>query len=81
MEDRRRPRRPHDALDGAPRACPGRLFIDRRRKPFPFHGQAWAEALAQRPGSRVEAFDTGHWVMVAAPERFHALLRDWLLAP
>lgn len=60
-------------------ACP-MLFIHGRRKPFRFHSKAWADALAQRAGSRVEVFDTGHWVMLEAPERFHAVVRQWLLA-
>lgn len=60
-------------------ACP-MLFIHGRRKPFRFHSRAWAEALAQRAGSRVEALDTGHWVMCDAPERFHAVVGEWLLA-
>jgi pimeloyl-ACP methyl ester carboxylesterase len=59
-------------------ACP-MLFIHGRRKPFSFHSPAWADALARRPGSRVESFETGHWVMTRAPQRFNALVREWLL--
>jgi pimeloyl-ACP methyl ester carboxylesterase len=58
-------------------ACP-MLFIYARRKPFRFHTTAWAEALARVPGNRVEAFDTGHWVMAQAPGRFNQLVREWL---
>ncbi|HEY8357699.1 MAG TPA: alpha/beta fold hydrolase, partial [Ramlibacter sp.] len=68
----------HTALPFRP-ACP-MLFIHGLRKPFPFHSAPWADALSRQPGSRVEAFDTGHWVMVAAPARFNQLVRDWLLA-
>ena len=59
--------------------CP-MLFVHGKRKPFPFHTEAWAQAIARRPGSRVEAFDTGHWVMVRGRERFNQVLRQWLLA-
>lgn len=59
--------------------CP-MLFVYGTRKPFPFHTEAWAQAIARRPGSRVEAFDTGHWVMVRGRERFNQVLRQWLLA-
>lgn len=59
-------------------ACP-MLFVYGKRKPFRFHSGAWAEELGRRPGCRVEAFDTGHWVMSEAPERFHRVLREWLL--
>ena len=57
--------------------CP-MLFVYGRRKPFMFHSRAWAEALASQPGSRVEAFDTGHWIMTKDPVGFHRVLRDWL---
>jgi cis-3-alkyl-4-acyloxetan-2-one decarboxylase len=59
--------------------CP-MLFVYGRRKPFMFHSRAWAEALAGQPGSRVEAFDTGHWVMTKDPAGFHRVLRDWLVS-
>ena len=58
-------------------ACP-MLFIYGRRKPVMFHSSAWAEAVATRPGSRVLAFDTGHWVMVERPEQFNRAVADWL---
>jgi cis-3-alkyl-4-acyloxetan-2-one decarboxylase len=59
-------------------ACP-MFFAWGRRKPFQFHTPRWADALAARPECRVEAFGTGHWVMLDAPQRFHAMLREWLL--
>ncbi|TWO73251.1 alpha/beta hydrolase [Caenimonas sedimenti] len=59
-------------------SCP-MLFIHGRRKHVRFHSRSWAAALAEQPGNRVEAFDTGHWVMVQAPARFHQVVRDWLL--
>jgi pimeloyl-ACP methyl ester carboxylesterase len=58
-------------------ACP-MLYIFGARKPFMFHRRAWIEWLAQQPGCRVEAFDTGHWVMLQQPDRFNHLVADWL---
>ncbi|NML44402.1 alpha/beta hydrolase [Ramlibacter sp. G-1-2-2] len=60
-------------------ACP-MLFIYGKRKPLMFHSKRWTDELAQRPGSRVEAFETGHWVMVSDPIGFHRVLREWLPA-
>lgn len=57
--------------------CP-MLFVYGQRKPFMFHSQAWAEALARQPGSRVQAFATGHWVMTRDPVGFHQVVREWL---
>jgi pimeloyl-ACP methyl ester carboxylesterase len=45
-----------------------------------FHSRAWADALAQQPGSSVSAFDTGHWVMLQQPERFNQVAGEWLAA-
>jgi pimeloyl-ACP methyl ester carboxylesterase len=58
-------------------ACP-MLFVYGARKPFMFHAKTWSEALAARPGSKVVAFETGHWVMLQQPERFNRTLSDWL---
>jgi cis-3-alkyl-4-acyloxetan-2-one decarboxylase len=58
-------------------ACP-MLYCYGLRKPFQFQSEAWLAQLAQQPGCKVEAFDTGHWVMRQAPERFHAVVRQWL---
>ena len=58
-------------------ACP-MLFIYGRRKPFMFHSTEWAAEVASRPGNRVLAFDTGHWVMVAAREPFNRAVAEWL---
>jgi|GEM_PF-5843027 len=43
-----------------------------------FHTQSWAEALAAKPGNQVLSFDTSHWVMVDAPERFNQTVYGWL---
>ncbi len=53
-------------------------FIYGSRKPFMFHSRGWTEALAARPGCRVLAMKTGHWVMLDAPAAFHAAVIDWL---
>jgi pimeloyl-ACP methyl ester carboxylesterase len=57
--------------------CP-MLFVYGARKPFLFHSPRWAEALGQRPGCRVAALPTGHWVMHEAGPAFDALVEDWL---
>jgi pimeloyl-ACP methyl ester carboxylesterase len=67
----------HTAVPFRPE-CP-MFFAWGRRKPFQFHTPRWADALAARPECRVEAFDTGHWIMLDAPQRFHGMLREWLL--
>lgn len=54
------------------------LFLYGRRKPFMFHSDAWAQALAARPGCRVREMKTGHWVMLDAPAEFQRELLDWL---
>ena len=61
-------------------ACPT-LYIYGRRKPAMLHAQAWLDQLRARPGNAVVEFDTGHWVMTRAPERFHQVVRDWLAQP
>lgn len=58
-------------------ACP-MLFIYGSRKPFMFHASTWAQELAARPGSRVVACETGHWVMVEQPAVFNAAVIAWL---
>jgi pimeloyl-ACP methyl ester carboxylesterase len=54
------------------------LYIYGKRKPFMFHSEKWLEKINAYPGSRVEGFDTGHWVMSSKPEQFNALLKSWL---
>jgi len=58
-------------------SCP-MLFVFGRRKPVLFHAPAWADRLAARPGSRVLAMDTRHWVMQEQPEAVNAAVLDWL---
>ncbi len=57
--------------------CP-MLFIYGERKLFMFHSRAWAERLATRPGSRVLAFPTRHWVMIERPREFNDAVLSWL---
>ena len=57
--------------------CP-MLFMYGERKPFMFHSRAWAGRLAARPGCRVIAFPTGHWIMVHQRTRFDEALKAWL---
>jgi cis-3-alkyl-4-acyloxetan-2-one decarboxylase len=54
------------------------LYLYGQRKPFMFHSQAWIEALARRPGSRVVGLRTGHWVMLNQPQEFNAEVARWL---
>jgi len=65
-----------NTLDVSP-ACP-MLFIYGRKKPFLFHSPAWAQALAARPGSRVQGLDARHWVMRDKASEFNALVSEWL---
>lgn len=57
--------------------CP-MLFVYGVRKPLRFHSPQWAAELKQKPGNEVVEFDTGHWVMSDAPERFNRVVADWL---
>lgn len=57
--------------------CP-LLYLYGMDKPFMFHSPAWAEALAARPGSQVQGFATGHWVMSAQPQAFNEAVSAWL---
>ena len=67
-----------NALKVLPTARP-MLYVYGKRKPFMFHSDRWLEKIASYPGSRVEGFDTGHWVMTSKPAQFNALLKEWLV--
>lgn len=56
------------------------LYIFGARKPFMFHSTQWLDEVAQRPGSEVHPFATGHWVMVQKPVEFNACILAWLAA-
>jgi cis-3-alkyl-4-acyloxetan-2-one decarboxylase len=58
-------------------ACPF-LYLYGERKPAMFHSPRWIETVRALPGSAVQGFPTGHWVMTKAPEAFHRAVRDWL---
>jgi pimeloyl-ACP methyl ester carboxylesterase len=57
--------------------CP-MLFMYGERKPFMFHSRAWIERLAAKPGCRVIAFATGHWIMIERRREFNDALLAWL---
>ena len=59
--------------------CP-LLFLFGQRKPFMFHSLAWLSLVAAQPGSAVQGFRAGHWVMLDQPAEFHACVRRWLQA-
>lgn len=54
------------------------MFLYGRRKPFQFHSEAWAQALAANPANHVQGLDTGHWVQVQQPAAVNAAIRLWL---
>jgi pimeloyl-ACP methyl ester carboxylesterase len=57
--------------------CP-LLYIYGERKPFMFHSPQWLAQLATQPGCAVQAFSTGHWVMVDQPAPFNNCVGAWL---
>lgn len=54
------------------------LFIFGERKPFKFHSTHWADRVRARPGCRVVAMPTGHWVMTQKPDAFNEAVLNWL---
>lgn len=69
-------------MDGAARvdpACP-LLYVYGARKPFMFHSPEWLASVSARTGCAVQAFATGHWVMVQQPDAFNAAVAAWLRA-
>jgi pimeloyl-ACP methyl ester carboxylesterase len=54
------------------------LYIYGRRKPFMFHSPKWLKSIDAAPGSKVQEFKTGHWIMVDQPVEFIACIRGWL---
>ncbi len=57
--------------------CPV-LYIYGELKPFMFHSPKWLAQVAAQPGSKVQAFRTGHWVMVEQPAVFNECVSAWL---
>jgi pimeloyl-ACP methyl ester carboxylesterase len=60
--------------------CP-MLFIYGRRRPFQFHTRNFEQAVQAKPGSKVMAFRSGHWVMREQPDAFNDAVLGWLQAP
>jgi pimeloyl-ACP methyl ester carboxylesterase len=58
-------------------SCP-LLYLYGERKPFMFHSPEWLAQMARRPGCAVQAFHTGHWVMVDQPAAFNQCVDAWL---
>ena len=58
--------------------CPV-LYIYGTRKPFMFHSPQWLADLSTRPGCAVQAFATGHWVMLQQSQAFNRCVLDWLI--
>jgi cis-3-alkyl-4-acyloxetan-2-one decarboxylase len=54
------------------------LYVYGARKPFMFHSPQWLQQAAAQPGSAVQAFATGHWVMLEQPQQFQACMAQWL---
>lgn len=54
------------------------LFCFGKRKPFMFHSARWLAVVGTTPGSRVQGFDAGHWLMLQKPVEYHAAVRGWL---
>ena len=54
------------------------LYIYGEKKPLMFHSRPWVEGIAARPGNKVVALPTGHWLMITARERFNEAVRTWL---
>ncbi|GIU28431.1 hypothetical protein TUM4644_26090 [Shewanella colwelliana] len=57
--------------------CP-LLFLYGKNKPGMFHSQPWERKMAAIEGNQVIAFDTRHWVMTEAPDKFNHAITDWL---
>ncbi|MBC7750878.1 MAG: alpha/beta hydrolase [Candidatus Saccharibacteria bacterium] len=57
--------------------CP-MFFAYAKRKPFMFHSQKWADALATQPQNQVVEFNSGHWVQVEAAADFNQQVGAWL---
>jgi pimeloyl-ACP methyl ester carboxylesterase len=60
--------------------CP-MLFIYGRRRPFQYHTRNFEQAVQAKPGSKVLAFRSGHWVMREQPDAFNEAVLGWLRVP
>jgi len=57
--------------------CP-MLYIYGRRRPFQFHTRNFEAAVQAKPGNKVLAFRSGHWVMREQPDAFNDAVLGWL---
>lgn len=48
------------------------------QKPMMFHSPEWLEALMQKEGNKVEAYDCGHWIMIDEAEALNTSVEEWI---
>jgi pimeloyl-ACP methyl ester carboxylesterase len=48
------------------------------KKPFMFQSESWLQGLSAQPQNRVQAFKSGHWVMLDRAEEFNTQVLAWL---
>lgn len=51
------------------------------KKPFMFHTEKWAKKIEATKGNKVQAFKSGHWVMVEKADEFNKVVLEWLKEP
>lgn len=49
------------------------------KKPFMFHTTKWINALMKNPKNKVQAFNSGHWVMIDKADEFNESVRNWII--
>jgi len=54
------------------------LYLYSLRRVTKWHSPQWLPALDAAPGCAHRGLDTGHWLMLEAPEAFNACVRTWL---
>ncbi len=57
--------------------CP-MLFYYGKNKPTMFHSEVFEKRLAQTEDCEVHGLDARHWVMTDEPQKFNAILLEWL---
>lgn len=58
--------------------CPT-LYVYGARKPFMFHSPEWVQTLNTTPGSAVQEYACGHWIMVERAAALQAQVLAWLV--
>ena len=58
--------------------CPV-LYVYGTRKPFMFHSPEWLQRLNTTPGSAVQEYACGHWIMVDRAPAIQAQVLAWLV--